>query len=247
MENSLFNAEVIHTPHDPNISDLYTHKASFRVEGRLLVNKQDLFKNKRAVLFISVGQTYHEKGKFLSTIELLNRYAFQQVDIMMADTLQRFNHYGRLDREAAWNFAKQAGDAWLNRNAFALSRLEIPHSISRWDTLLGHSDYPKLKALVLDAFKTDLSYRDALYTNVKAYLERLQAISPNVDTETLFSYGLEYLIEECPIVMPLWAEMGYDFIIYPKPLTVAMQKTRDLFLINSLKDKCNWVYLRFKK
>jgi len=58
---------------------------------------------------------------------------------------------------------------------------------------------------------------------------------------------LQYLIEELPIVMPLWAQMGYDFIIYPKPITPAMKKTYELFVENRYDAKCQWLYMRFKK
>ncbi|WP_172462822.1 hypothetical protein [Legionella steigerwaltii] len=47
--------------------------------------------------------------------------------------------------------------------------------------------------------------------------------------------------------MPLWAKMGYDYIIYPKPLIPGMAKTRELFVADEYGDKCQWIYLRFKK
>jgi len=45
----------------------------------------------------------------------------------------------------------------------------------------------------------------------------------------------------------LWASLGYDFIIYPKPVTPAMDKTRDLFVKDVYPAKCRWLHLRFKK
>ncbi|KTC82339.1 hypothetical protein [Legionella cherrii] len=232
-----------------NTEELNTHKASFRYSDLDIEseNKKMNFEGKKALLFISVGQAYHEKGKFLATIELVNKYPFGRCDIVLADTLQKHNHYGRLGEEKAYIFAKEAGDLWLERSAFALSKLNVPHSIIRWDDFLLHEDYAALKERVDAAYRDNEEYKAALHTNVLTYIERLTLINPSTDTSTLFTHGLNYLIEECPIVMPLWAKMGYDYIIYPKPLTPGMAKTRELFVTDEYSDKCQWIYLRFKK
>src|SRR5690242_15506238 len=115
-----------------------THKASFRYND-LDDDKKINFEGKKALLFVSVGQEYHEKGKFVATIELVNKYPFRCCDIVMADTLQRFNHFGRFGNEQdARAYTRQAGDEWLKRSKYALSKHNIPHDIIRWDDLLGH-------------------------------------------------------------------------------------------------------------
>ncbi len=231
------------------VNDLNTHKASFRysdldIEGE---NKKIDFEGKKALLFVSVGQAYHEKGKFLATIELVNKYPFSRCDIVMADTLQRHNHIGRLGEEKALSYSLKAGDAWLLRSAYALSKHRLPHSIIRWDEFLQHQDYSEFKKQIDKAFNENEEYKNAIYTNVHTYTDRLKLINPFTDSDELFGHGLNYLIEECPVVMPLWAQMGYDFIIYPKPLTPGMEKTRDLFVLDKYNEKCQWIYLRFKK
>jgi tRNA-dependent cyclodipeptide synthase len=228
---------------------LQTHKASFRyteldIEGE---NKTPDFTGKKALLFVSVGQAYHEQGKFLATIELVNKYAFKQCDIVMADTLQRHNHIGRMGAEKAAIFSKEAGDLWLKRSEYALNKFNVPHNIIRWDEFLLHKEYDALKEEIVTAYNENEEYKNAIDANVMTYIERLSLINPATDVETLFKHGLNYLIEECPIVIPLWAKMGYDYIIYPKPLTIGMAKTRELFLPKDLSDKCQWIYLRFKK
>lgn len=225
------------------------YKASFRFSELDvdLVSKKVNFEGKKALLPISVGQAYHETAKFLATVELINKQAFASCDIVLGDTLQRHNHCARLGEAQAFEFARQEGDIWLERNAHALSRHQLPHRIIRWDELLRHNDYISLKEQVLDAYDSDPCYKDALHTNVFTYIERLSLINPHTDKNTLFQHGLNYLLEECPIVMPLWAQMGYDFIIYPKPLTPGMKKTRELFIREPHTNKCQWVHLRFKK
>lgn len=229
---------------------LNTHKASFRYND-LNIDHESIkkmnFIGKKVLLFVSIGQDYHEKGKFLATIELLNKYSFMQCDIVMADTLQRFNHYGRLGEKDAWIYSKEAGDNWLKRSEYALSKHKIPHSIIRWDSLLNHNDYAELKEQIMKAYHENEEYKLALHTNVMTYIERLKLLNPITDEAELFKNGLGYLLEECPIVMPLWAQMGYDYIIYPKPLTPGMRKTYDLFVKEKFKEKCQWIYLRFKK
>lgn len=228
---------------------LDTHKASFRYNNLTIENenKKLSFEDKKALLFVSVGQDYHEKGKFLATIDLVNKYPFKRCDIVLADTLQRHNHVGRLGEENAQKYSKEAGDSWLKRSEYALSKHAIPHSIIRWDDLLFHEEYDELKEKIDIAYSENEDYKQALHTNVMTYIERLKLLNPVTDETTLFNNGLKYLIEECPIVMPLWAKMGYDYIIYPKPLTPGMEKTRDLFVADKYPDKCRWLFLRFKK
>ncbi|STX50998.1 Uncharacterised protein [Legionella busanensis] len=223
-----------------------THKASFRADFEI-DDKANFFRGKKAVLFISVGQAYHESGKFLSTIKLLNKYDFKSIDLMMADTLQRHNFMGAMGRQAAYEYTQNAGDLWLKRNQFSLEQLALEHQIIRWDELLAHKDYAKYRKLIDEHYNLNADYREALTVNASAYIERLKAINPNVEEEELLANGLEYLIEEMPIVMPMWANMGYDVIIYPKPLTVGMKKTYEVFIKDVYPDKCLWVYLRFKK
>jgi tRNA-dependent cyclodipeptide synthase len=225
---------------------LNTHKASFRSELQI-DNKSEFFKGKKAILFISVGQAYHEGGKFLSTIELVNKFDFKCCDIMMADTLQKHNFMGAMGVERAYEYTRKAGDLWLERNRFALEQLAIEHSITRWDDLLSHKDYSGYRKLIDEQYVTNPAYRETLTTNANVYIDRLKAINPDVEEDELFKNGLEYLIEEMPIVMPMWANMGYEIIIYPKPLTVGMQKTYEIFVKDSHPGKCQWVYMRFKK
>jgi len=221
------------------------YKAAFKYEAD--ANYQNTLNNKKALLAISVGQSYHEEGKFIATIELINKQMFKQCDIVLGDTLQRYNCYGRMNPEEALIYCKEQGDQWLKRNAYALSILNVPHSIIRWDELLSHKCYEKNKKNIMDTYHNDCSYKKALHDNVETYLDRLKALNPESDETLLFSWGLQYLLEECPVIMPLWAEMGYDFIIYPKPLTVGMAKTRELFVNGKFDDKCQWLSLRFKR
>jgi len=142
---------------------LNTHKASFRYEGFTSISdKADILANKRVVLFISVGQAYHEQGKFVATIELINKYQFEVCDIMMADTLQRYNYHGKMSTHESYLYTRQAGDAWLQRSAYALSKLTIPYTITRWDDLINHQDYAQLRMQIDDAYDRDSEYKSVV-------------------------------------------------------------------------------------
>lgn len=222
------------------------YKASFKFENDN-IDKETIFDNKKALLAISVGQPYHENGKLMATINLLNRHSFAQCDIVVGDTLQRYNYYGKMSEEEALSYCYQQGEDWLNRNSSSLAKLKIPHSIIRWNELLIHENYEKYKNKIVKAYHNEYHYKSALHSNVERYIERLKDLNPELEQDVLFSFGLGYLLEETPIIMPLWAEMGYDYIVYPKPLTVGMAKTRELFVEGKFEDKCQWVSLRFKK
>ena len=223
-----------------------TYKASFRFEDDY-IDKKESFSNKKALLAISVGQPYHENGKLMATINLLNKHAFEQCDIVVGDTLQRYNYYGKMSEKEALSHCYQQGEDWLKRNGSSLAKLKIPHSIIRWNELLAHENYEKYKNKIVKAYHNECQYKSALHSNVERYIERLQDLNPELGQDVLFSFGLGYLLEETPIIMPLWAEMGYDYIVYPKPLTVGMAKTRELFVEGKFENKCQWVSLRFKK
>lgn len=47
--------------------------------------------------------------------------------------------------------------------------------------------------------------------------------------------------------MPMWADFGYDFIIYPQAMTEAMRYTYQVFVETLPKDKAAWLSLQFKK
>lgn len=225
------------------------YKASFRCKGLAagFDNKKALLLKKKALLFISVGQRYHEGDKFRATVELINRYDFEVCDIVLADTLQRYNHIGRLGEEAAFAYSLEQGSAWLDRNHKAIVSLDSLGEIRRWDYFLRHPDYLALRRDIESAYKKNTSYREAIHANVSSYMNRLIENNLVSTQDELFYHGVSYLIEECPIVMPLWASLGYDFIIYPKPVTPAMDKTHDLFVKDVYPAKCRWLHLRFKK
>ncbi|WP_455409949.1 tRNA-dependent cyclodipeptide synthase [Streptomyces hiroshimensis] len=216
-------------------------KASFGEKAKSLP-----LAGKRAVLLVSVGQRYHEGDKLRATVELVQRGGFQQVTIAVADTLQRTNYLG-ISRQDAYDRALKAGDEWLQRNEKTLARLAAISDVLRWDEALRDPVYPQFRRRVEDAYEHDLRYRQALLRTVGKFLDRLTARDPEADIAVASRNCLGYLIEECPVIMPTWAHRGYDYVIYPQPMTVAMAETRRLFVEDAYPGKAEWLPLKFKK
>ncbi|OGT35895.1 MAG: hypothetical protein A3F11_03865 [Gammaproteobacteria bacterium RIFCSPHIGHO2_12_FULL_37_14] len=202
--------------------------------------------NKKCVLLISVGQKYHESARLSATIDLINKSNFSSCTISVADTLQRHNIQDK-SPEKAYITSLQLGDEWLARNEKHINKLKSAVTILRWDETLNDTDYPLFKKKIENEYVGNKFYRDAVDSTINTFLDRLKKRSLHIDLEMVFANCLKYLLEECPIIMPLWASQGYDYIIYPKVMTTAMAATYELFVKPSYQDKANWLALNFKK
>ncbi|MFJ5595217.1 tRNA-dependent cyclodipeptide synthase [Streptomyces noursei] len=224
---------------------------SYLVDGRTKANfgeaaKKLTLAGTRAILLVSVGQRYHEGDKLRATVELVNRSEFKQLTIAVADTLQRSN-YIDASPEQAYARSLREGDEWLERNDKILGQLSVPNEVLRWDEALKDPDYPQFRQRIERAYAEIAEYRQAVDSTIKKFIDRLAARAPEADTEKAFKGCLEYLIEECPIIMPMWAHQGYDHVIYPQPMTAAMAESQRLFVTTEYPGKGGWLSLRFKK
>ncbi|MFC7331528.1 hypothetical protein ACFQRF_27695, partial [Marinactinospora rubrisoli] len=109
---------------------------------------------------------------------------------------------------------------WLERNSKTLGRLSVPNDVLRWDEALRDPDYPRFLRRVRDAYRDDPGYRAAVDSTIRTFLDRMVSRNPCVDPRKAFEGCLSYLIEECPVIQPMWAHQGYDHIVYPQPLLV---------------------------
>ncbi|OKI06048.1 tRNA-dependent cyclodipeptide synthase [Streptomyces sp. CB02923] len=225
--------------------------SEYIIDGRTKANFEEAAKKLRladtkAILLVSVGQRYHEGDKLRATVELLNRSEFKQVTIAVADTLQRSNLHGLSPEEAYTRSLREGGD-WLERNAKMLGRLSVPNEVLRWDEALTDPDYAGFRQRIEHAYENNPLYRQAVNATIGKFINRFTPRNPEADTEKAFRGCLEYLIEECPIIMPMWAHQGYDYVIYPQMMTAAMAETQRLFVAEEYPGKGGWLSLRFKK
>jgi len=216
-------------------------KVTFRCDEQ---NKQKMI-GSNCILHISVGQEYHEGEKFIATMDLINR-TFKSCTIMLCDTLQRHTLRTKnpnLSDNAIYNKALVLGDEWLARNAVAYKHLSIDFKIMRWDEWLNHPNYIKYRKQIDELYNTNVDYKNKIHSTINKFLERQGLLNDEVS----FKLCEAYVLEECPILVPLWAQTGCQFIIYPRFRTAAMSATYQHFIGNTGKDVLQEVALKFNK
>lgn len=204
------------------------------------------FHGKRCVLAISVGQDYHEDQRLYSAIHLLNESGFSHCKVVVADTLQRHNVDASSTAEAL-ALSQQAGHKWLERNAAAIAGLKMDVQITRWIEELSDPKYSEWRRKVEHKLHESEGFRGAIDSTIDVFIERLKLRDPDADIEAAAAKCREYIIEEIPIIMPLWAEQGYDYVIYPQKMTDAMAASRSHFVEPFLPERVRWLPLKFKK
>ena len=220
------------------------YKVSFKVNDSELMSK---LTGKKVILGISVGQEYHESDKLLATIHLINKLPIKECVIAVCDSLQKYNIMDCKDFGSSHSQSLIFGDMWIKRNEHIIKMLTKPNQIIRWDHWLKHKQYPKCKSNIENEYQANHLYKQAVDETIYKFIKRSSAKNQKLIQPILYSRCLEYLLEECAIVMNLWAEDGYDYIIYPQFMTSAMDKTREIFVANTHSNKAQWLPLRFKK
>ena len=202
-------------------------------------------KRSDCILHISVGQAYHEGEKLIATMDLINE-TFKSCIIMLCDTLQRHTlkiKHPDLSDDELYKKALLLGDEWLARNRIAYAYLSIDSKIIRWDYWLNHPDYSRYKKIINELYCSDVDYKNKIQATIKKFLER-QGLLGDVQA---FQLCEAYVLEECPVLVPLWAQTGCQFIIYPRFRTSAMSATYQHFIACSGQDILKEVALKFNK
>lgn len=202
-------------------------------------------KGKKAVMLISVGQTYHEAEKLLATVKLINKSSFSQCDIVVADSLQRYNYYHVMPEDKSYSYAQSIGDSWIARNKEILDKLEAPFEIIRWDSQVNHPNYKYFKKIICSAYETDQIFKQSVESTIDRFIERQSAKSQS-QTWKLKENSIRYIMEELPVLVPLWHSLGYDYVVYPQKMTSATSYIYNTFIKNN-EDKFSWLPLKFKK
>lgn len=131
-----------------------------------------------------------------------------------------------------------------------INKLAANFRVVRWEGCLRNPLYLKNRALLDEQYAVDKNLYAAFNRSALEYLRR-QGYSP--DTSRLasdFRYQkcIEYLKEECAVIMPMWAEMGINFVIYPNEMLDAMQAAYQA-LVKPFYSAYTvyWLSLRFKR
>ncbi|KPJ68074.1 MAG: hypothetical protein AMJ43_01325 [Coxiella sp. DG_40] len=226
----------------------------FRTKLKGELNNKDI-KQCACILPISVGQKYHENDKFAATIELINSN-FGECTIVVADTLARHTSLKELEDDTDETIRQKLckkGNEWIDRNAEALKKLTITHKIVRWDEYLMHQKYQEKRDQVESLYKTDKEFRKAVEGAMAVFLRRFKNQRENkegsFDESKAFKHSLEYVKEECAVLL-LWPDTEKcDFLIYPNKLHQAMYNLRRRFIApdNGDSTKLQPLVVEFKK
>lgn len=197
----------------------------FKVGFKAKPEYKQIFNQSLCSLTISVGQKVHENSRFLSTLFEVNRN-FKECIIAVCDTLQRHTlniDYGS-SSSGLYHIAEQQGKNWLARNKSAINLLTIPYKIIRWDEWFASSEYQAKRAVIDVLYESDNDYKLCLNKAIEFFLERYKLRTPTLNYEQAFACSLEYLKEECAVML-IWADLGINFEIYPSKRNLAMAAT----------------------
>lgn len=223
-------------------------KASFR---NLDVNIKTRLNDKEAVLLISPDHDYHEGEKLLSIINLINKTNFQKCCVVIGDTNYRHTLSITLHNNTEkmlYSEAKRIGDNWIERNTRFLTSLQVPYKITRWDEWLNHPYYQKQRTKLEEIYNKDSFLQKAFHYSALSFVNRFaESNSIVVSQKEAINFSIDYLKEECSIIMPMWAELGIDTIIYPNKMLYAMKVTYERLVAPVYGDNLLWLTLRFKR
>ena len=99
-------------------------------------------------------------------------------------------------------------------------------SVTHWDEGLHHPDYIASYHEVMDFYHSNSSFQGAIDETTYNFLKRQN----KEDDHRAAALSKQYLLEEYPILIPLWAKTGAEYMIYPKKRTSAMTQLYHHFI-----------------
>jgi len=172
--------------------------------------EEDFDKNNKAVFIISLYNYKQNGDKFKSMIDLIN-HTFKYCDIVVCDTLQRHNLKDNFEPEKEFEQETlNLGNNWIERNREGLALLRIPHINYRWNDFLRTPEFEKHRKTILEAYDSDDNFRDAFKKTAEEFIRRN---STERKLENI-QHSIDYLIEECAIMMLMWQKEKYNYILY---------------------------------
>ncbi len=203
----------------------------------------------KGVLLISVGQPAHEGIKLAATINMVSKQ-FSSCDVVACDSLQRHTMeiYENLSKETLYAKANIAGEEWLKRNDAALNSFKIPHEIFRWDKYLLDNNFNKCLEKIHLLYKEDKAFANAMNETIEAFVERHIQHGHVKDRSKAFNCCFNFLIEECAVIVFMWPNLEYNYIIYPGKIPKVLEFSLYKFLPPVSSNLLRWlgIYVRTK-
>lgn len=201
------------------------------------------------LLPISIGQIYHEGERLEALVDLINKN-FSSCEVVLCDSLYR--HTQQLTRvvneEESYEASIKAGDKWIEENAIHLRRLSIHSSVRRWDRwLVGQPSFQKHLRAVEFFIETQSSFRQAIEDTAEDFLRRYRnSHEIIVDGDFAKKICIDYLKEECAVVVQSWRKLGYSYLVYPQKITPAFEQLFKYCVNIYDADMLDWLTVRFK-
>jgi tRNA-dependent cyclodipeptide synthase len=225
-----------------------------RLRGFLLkcpeIEKQK-FADSHVVLLVSVGKPYHEGEKLQAAINFVNN-KFKTCTIMVCDSLQRhtLSLTEQINIDKAYTLSLQTGERWIYESSKIYQALRIPYSLYRWDQWLKAQEYEAAKNTVDKLYTNDIQFKTAIDTSANKFISRYARRHPHpnqIDYHRAYAAGTEYLKEECCVIMNIWRQYDYDFILYPGEMIDAVKMARHHFVLQRNSEKLKWLYIKFRR
>lgn len=231
------------------MKEIYQYEGKIKPVFKCDEDYKKMFNHASCLLTISVGQEVHEKEKFLTTIELVNK-EFKECTILVDDSLQRHTMALELGKtpDELYEESVKEGDLWLIRNKHLYTKLSIPYSIIRWDKWLKHENFNYWRQKISESYINDISYQEKFNMTIEEFLMRYRRRIENsfkFNEELAFNYCLEYLKEECSALC-LWVEGKFNFEVYPGKRNQAMTATHEKFIKPYDSNLLNPIAIKFK-
>lgn len=176
---------------------------------------------KAARFHISVGQSYHENGKFSAAMDWATEN-FDKVIICVNDTLQRHNliFEGKSPKEA-FNEAKDLGSEWVERNTpYISAAMQKADNVEvvRWETWHKHPDFELELIKVNNLYETNSTIKKEIDDEALSFWKRrkkINSLTNDFEQSKFLEHSVEYLKEECAIFSIMFREKPPAADIYP--------------------------------
>lgn len=198
-------------------------------------------KDPYGIYLVSVGKKYHEGCFLAAALEFMERH-FEKSLIVVADTLQRHNYSEDGSEVENRMLAFNEGQLWLERNSEIIKGFSSL-SISRWGDWLSHSMYKKSRARIDALYENSEKMREDFKETAALFLKNKKTPI----TENNIKRSIEYLKEECSIIIPIWSSKKIDKVVYPGQLTSALKFVYEQYDRTPYNSYAQWVPISFKR
>ena len=199
--------------------------------------------NVSIIVPISIGKSHCEGEEFNALLELLNdTFSNSKIIFVLASTLQQYtNQLYRMSASDALNKAKEDGLIWKKNHEFLIKKIltnNEDYEIKDWEKYKNSTNFSvklklisdKLEPLIDENKDEDFSrkFDSSAVSFFKSQTEDIR-ITKIVDSTLGIPLCLKYLKEECAIEL-LLADENHDYIIYPRPISGALDVTHEKFI-----------------